>query len=58
MGNTYEVSAWVLMEGTTIYKYIQKYSGESLEEALDVMKQLKTAGVGCVKLEWRGNGEN
>lgn len=55
MGNTYEVHAWRMIPGTGgDYQYEMVHGGEDFEEAMTVMRRLKAEGVGCVKLEWRG----
>jgi len=52
MGNTYEVTAWVLIKGDKYYKNVNAYRGESLIAAVIAMwKAKKTSG--CVTLKWR-----
>jgi hypothetical protein len=52
MGNTFEVWSWERDEYRN-YDNRLCYAGEDYEEALNVMKDLKSKGVGYVKLEWR-----
>jgi hypothetical protein len=59
MGNRFEVWSWEFIEtleespNRGDYRYIQKYAGESFDEAMSVMCALKSGGAPCVKLEWR-----
>ena len=56
-GSKFEVYAWVLgsscEDKEEKYQYDLRYSGESMEEALSVMFDLKESGIACIKLEWR-----
>ena len=57
MGHKFEVWAWVRLHGgkdNKDYSYRLEYSGNSMEKALLKMCELRKAGVGCVKFEWRG----
>ena len=53
MGNTWEVNSWKETAHGT-HSYVLVYSGESLLESIWIAIKEKRSGVGCVKIEWRG----
>jgi len=51
MGSEYEIYVWVPSENE--YRYEFHWSGDTLEEAIKEMKELKELGCMCIRLEWR-----
>ena len=51
MGNTFEVSKWVQVDGE--YQYLYEYRGENLLRAVAALLRARKDS-GCVRFMWRG----
>jgi len=55
MVNTYVIEIWQASddEPNPAYSYVEVWRGESREEALKLMDEYASKGIGCIKLEYR-----
>jgi hypothetical protein len=53
MGREFELKVWKDY-GNDVWDYLTVWEGDDLDQAIAEMKRLKTSGIACVDLTWRG----